>query len=191
MKKAFTLIELLVVVVIFMMIFLMTMSFVRLASGSVISARQKLLTNDIRNVYETISYSVNNASGRIAGTMGPIVVNNNPNILMVLRTRIVGGTIDCSQIFYFAKEGAIWTTERQTCLDSSWPGQNDPISRMTSSEIKVNDLKFNYSKDSAGIPYLQMIINAKDADLQYQNDNVIDFQTSYTVDYQSLIYKWD
>lgn len=197
MKKAFTLIELLVVVVIFMMIFLMTMSFVRLASGSVISARQKLLTNDIRNATEMISQKMNNANASVAvgslefmGAINSITIKGfdvkkyNPTtpVLSVISKEAMSVGTSCSISFFTVRDNALWMKKTEACINISAPGLSEYNQRLTSENTKVTGFEL-IKTDIGAIPYLTVKITAEDKDPQYSADNQIQFQTSYTIDY--------
>lgn len=185
-KRGFTLIELLVVVVIFMMIFLMTMAFVRLASGSVISARQKLLTNDIRNATETISQRMANVNASVSVdttiVKGFDVQEYDPTTPVL--SVISRDEYDvCTIIFFTVRDNAFWMKRIEACNNISTPGLNEYDQRLTSENTKVTGFEL-IKTDIGAIPYLTVTIKAEDADPQYVADNKIEFQTSYTMDYQ-------
>ncbi len=190
-KRGFTLIELIVAVVIFMIIFLITASFVSLASGQVISLRTKMLTNDVRNTFETINQKANNANANISigvddiyglASIGPIVDLDNDILLVVFQT----GSGNCLASYFAKKTNTdaifIYEEEYNNCIPTGLPSAADFTQRMNSEDVKITN--FSVSQNDIGsIPYVTIEIYAQDAQPQYENDNQIKMRSSFTVDY--------
>ncbi len=183
--KSFTLIELIVAVVIFMIVFLVTASFVSLASGQVISLRTKMLSNDIRNTYETSNQKANNANAKatVEGILDTVngLAEYNQNTLVVA-SEDERGSGNCKTSFFTIKDDAIWMKEFSDCSSVTIPLPDEYDQRLTSNDITINSFSVSQS-DIGSIPYVTIEIDAQDAQPQYENDNQIKMRSSFTVDY--------
>ena len=90
----------------------------------------------------------------------------------------------CSISFFTVRDNALWMKKTPNCTNISAPGLSEYDQRLTSENTKVTGFEL-IKTDIGTIPYLTVKIIAEDADPQYKDDNRIDFQTSYTIDYQT------
>lgn len=179
-KKGFTLIELIVVVMLFMIIFLITMAFINLASGQVKSMHTKMLTNDVRSATDVIFQKLNNANATAQAVTLPSVspkgftVNNN---ILVTVSKGANGTIECN--FFGLKENAIWM--HRGCPIAAF-NSRFLDERLTSDKIKVTSFTPTFTADP--VPNIKIKIIAEDADPKYAGEeNKITFESAYTMDY--------
>lgn len=186
-KLGFTLIEALVAVFIFMILFLITASFVNLAAGSTKSRQTKILTSEIRNALDVINQKMNNANAKTTGT-NIYGFKLNGTVLGIANTD--GATTTCT---YIGQVGTGIYMRYDSC--SSWPtltADDSPLTNTNTVNVTGFDLNpggvdyFMTNNSPARSPYLKISITAQDADPKYQSENVINLQTSYTMSYQTI-----
>lgn len=182
-KHGFTLIEMIMAVFVFMILFLIAASFVKLAAGSTKSNRTKLLTSDVRSALDTIGQKMNGANGyAILSTGGSTYgFRVTGNILTIIN--FDGTSNNCTSI---GKDGSSIYMDVSGCTGTL---TNDK-QVMTGANVYVENLTFtsivNGAKPTTISPYLTITIQAHDIDPKYTTDNVINLQTSYTMDYQTI-----
>lgn len=184
MKKSFTLIELLVAVFVFVILFMIIMSFINLASGQAKSLRTKVLTTDARGVLETISQKVNNANDK--KTVGTITIYG-----FAVNSGILGlaSTDGCT---FIGKNGtALKMKIDKNC--SKWPSPTDLDQPLTGANVEIVNaateplftVKNPFDPASTTPPVLKVNLKLQDTDSKYP-ENIITLQTSYALDYLTI-----
>lgn len=186
-KKGFTLIEVLVTVVLFSLIFLVAMAFVKIASGQAKSLHTKKITAEIRNAMDKISQNLNTGAAKL--TIGGTTVygfNIKNDVLGIANS---ASPVKCS--FFGVYNGKIMMREDDVCTTWFTPSQLD--NNLTSSSIKITtpanaifDVHPMTAINPTTAPYVKITIGAKDGDPKYEADNTIDVTTIYTMDYLTV-----
>ena len=201
-NSGFSLIEFLVGVLIFSIVFGMTIISVKLASGKVASNQNKTVSIELRNAIETINQKMNNANAKkslnflgsnqtIYGFKIISIPNQFPNDVLAIVTPVIqnpsGNQATCT--FIAIINSRLYMKESNNCEAVS--EMNDTNSNpLTSEKIKVTSL-FNQEMENYFMtdnnpdkaPNVNLKIVAQDAkDLQIQ----FTYQTSFTMDYLTL-----
>ena len=179
MHKALTLIELIIAVGIFVIVFLLTTSFVNLAAGQVKSTRTKTLTIDLRNAMETISQKLNSANAK--ETVGGVTIYGfkvNNNILGIVSTD--GNKTTCT---FIGKNGDNLAVLGNNC-GGQWPTAAQLTQVLNAPTIKITKLEFPADCEMpicSQTPYLTIKIEAENLVKKSADEDIITLQSSYAL----------
>jgi len=201
-SRGFTLIELLVAVFVFFILFLIIMAFVNLAVGQTKSLHTKMLTTSLRHTMDTISQKMNSANDFAdIGSNDIYGFKVNGGILGIANE--VAGSTQCT--FIGEKQDKTSPPNyyriymKVNNCSGQWPTTTDLDQPITDTSVAIDPpnadpslagLVFSgtltWTPASLDVPYLKIIIRAKDKDPKYTNDNQITLQTSYMIDYLTI-----